>query len=307
MNNGENKKFGLTDVFMLLTVVIWALNFSFIKIALRELSPHGFNGIRLLLTSLFLLLWLGLAREGLTVEKQDLWKLVILSFFGNAIYQVFFIQGLQLSTASNTSLILSMNPIIVALFSSFLKYEKIHWAGWSGIFISFAGLYLIISRQNGSLHISSEYLKGDLMIFVGTFIWALFTVLAKPFLERISPLKFTTVTMVFGTIFYLPFAARDMLHIPWLKISFEAWASLLFSAIFALVIGIVIWYQSVKRVGNSKTAIYSNLTPLFTAFFASLFLSEKILPFQVVGAIIILSGVYLTRYGYRYFMRKVKN
>ncbi|MGB8952668.1 MAG: DMT family transporter [Candidatus Aminicenantales bacterium] len=307
MRREDNKKFGLTDVLMLLTILIWAANFSVVKVALREFSPHGFNGLRLIMTSFLLLLWLWASGERFTVVRRDLWKLLVIGFFGNTVYQILFIQGIHLSTASNAALILSMTPIFVALISSLLKYEKIHWGGWLGIFISFFGLYLVISKQNGGLHFSSEYLRGDLMVFAGMILWASYTVFSKPFLNRISPLKWTTVTMVFGTIFYLPIAAGEIARISWPEISLRAWASLLYSALFSLVIGIVIWYYSVKKVGNSKTAIYNNLTPVFAAFFAFSFLGERISSFQAVGALIILAGVYLTRSGYRYFIRRERN
>ena len=64
----EPKKFGATDLFMLLAVLIWAINFSFIKIALREFSPLGFNGLRLILASLMLIIVL-LVMNVKTVEK----------------------------------------------------------------------------------------------------------------------------------------------------------------------------------------------------------------------------------------------
>ena len=134
-------------------------------------------------------------------------------------------------------------------------------------------------------------------------LWASYTVFAKPFLETISPLKFSAITVGLGTIFYLPFTAGDIVRIPWTKISWRAWASLFFSALFGLVLGYLIWYYSVKRVGNAKTAVYNNMTPVFTVFFAVIFLQEKFNAFQAVGAAVILAGVYLTRAGYSYFRR----
>jgi drug/metabolite transporter (DMT)-like permease len=74
--------------------------------------------------------------------------------------------------------------------------------------------------------------------------------------------------------------------------------------VFALVICYVLWYTSVKRIGNSKTAIYGNLMVVFSVSIAYIFLEERITPLQVCGAVIIAAGVYLTRFGYRYFQKK---
>jgi len=301
--NGKNSKFGVSDALMLIAVVMWGSNFSFIKIALREFSPGGFNGVRLLLTALVFCLLMGLAKERFAVSRKDFWKLLAIGVAGNTIYQLLFIHGVSLTTASNSSLILSTSPIFVALMSAGLRIERIHWAAWGGIFISFFGLYLVIAERNGGLRFSSQSLKGDFLIFLGTILWASYTVLAKPFLEEMSPLKFSAITVGLGTLFYLPFTARDVIHIPWGTISWQAWASLFFSALFGLILGYLIWYYSVKKVGNAKTAVYNSMTPIFTVFFAVIFLQEKFSAFQAVGAVVILAGVYLTRAGYRFFIR----
>jgi len=300
----NNAAFGLSDVLMLFAVVMWGINFSFIKIALRELSPGGFNGLRLLLTAVIFIALLGISGEGFRLEKGDAWKLLLIGVAGNTLYQVFFIRGVSLTSASNTSLILSMSPIFVALLSALFGIERIHWAAWMGILISFSGLYLIITGLNGGLHFSAESLQGDLSVFFATILWALYTVLSKPFLEKLSPLKFSALTVSFGVLFYLPLTVRDVLSIAWSQVSLKAWLFLVLSSLFGFVFGYIFWYYSVKKVGNAKTAIYSSLTPIFTAVFAVFLLGDGISPIQVLGAAVILAGVYLTRTGYRFFMKR---
>ncbi len=289
---------------MLLAVLCWAVNFSFIKIALREFSPLGFNGIRLFFASLFLIIVLLVSREGFSLAKSDILKIFSLGIIGNTAFQLLFIHGLNWTTASKTSVIMAMTPVFVALLSTLLKQEKIHWAGWLGIVISFIGFYFVITKQAGTLHFSWEDLRGDLMILLGNLFWAIYTVFSKPFLERISPLKWTSITLAVGSVFFLPFAASDVVRIQWSEVSFQAWAALIFSALFAIAICYVIWYASVKRIGNSKTAIYGYLSPIFTILFAYLLISERITFLQIGGALIIFGGVYLTRSGYRFFERR---
>jgi drug/metabolite transporter (DMT)-like permease len=302
--NEEYKKFGSTDFLMLLTVLFWGVNYSFVKLALADLTPYAFNGLRLFISTLILLLVLWISGEGFSLPREDVLKVVAISLIGNTIYQILFIQGINRTTASNTALILAMSPVFIAVLGSFVLRERIHWAGWMGIFISFIGLYFVISKQAGYFNFSSQTLRGDLMILFANICWAVFTVFSKPFLGKISPLKFTTLTLAIGTLFFLPFSVKDIGEIQWQRISFKAWASFSYSTLFAIVICFIIWYASVKRVGSSKTGIYGNLTPVVAVSFASIFLGEKISIFQVWGALIILFGVYLTRSGYRWFERK---
>lgn len=299
----EHKRVGKTDLYMLLAVVLWAVNFSFIKIALREFSPLAFNGIRMIIASLTLGTILLITREGLSIPKGDVWKLALLGLTGNTIFQLLFIHGIDLTTASNSSIIMAMGPVFISLLSVILKHEKIYLAAWFGILISFVGFYMVISSRSGALQISGQTLRGDFLIFSANLFWAFYTVFGKPMLEKISPLKLTSLAMMFGTVFFVPFCARDLAALTVQTVSGKAWILLVYSSIFALVICYVVWYSSVRSVGSSKTAIYGNLVPIFAVGFAYFFLSERITLFQAGGAVIIFIGVYLTRAGYRYFYR----
>lgn len=296
--------FGPSDALMLAAVVMWGINFSIIKIALRELSPGGFNGMRLFITAAIFVILVALSRDKFRIERRDILGLAAVGIAGNALYQILFIHGVSLTTASNTSLILSVSPVFVALLSAVLRIERIHWAAWLGILISFGGLYLVIAGGNGGLRFSAANFKGDLAIFGATILWACYTVFSKPFLERMSPLKFSAFTVWAGALVYLPFAAGDVLAVPWARVSVRTWAMIVLSSLFGFVLGYLIWYNSVKKVGNAKTAIYNNLTPVFTALFATLILGESFRSRQLIGAAVLLTGVYLTRSGYRFFVRR---
>jgi drug/metabolite transporter (DMT)-like permease len=91
--------------------------------------------------------------------------------------------------------------------------------------------------------------------------------------------------MAIGTVFYFPLCIKDIIRIPFKEVSIQAWGALFFSGLFALVLCYIIWYASVKRVGNSRTAIYDNVIPVFTVFFAYIFLGEKITMLQAAGAL----------------------
>jgi drug/metabolite transporter (DMT)-like permease len=305
-NNEKSSRLGVTDLLMLLAVLLWAANFSVIKIALREFTPQSFNGPRLTIASLLLLFFLWRKEGRLDLPWADLWKVAVLGIVGNTFYQLFFINGIHRTTASKTSLVMTITPIFIALMSALFIRERIHWAGWLGILMAFLGIYLVIFGRPGAVSFSNRNLRGDLLILFGNLFWAVYTVFSKPLLERMSPLRLTTFTLAIGTLFYLPLTVREMAAMPWRSLSLSSWAALLFSAVFAIAVSYVIWYSSVKRVGNTKTGIYGNITPVFTVFFAHLFLGESIGFIQVIGTLIIVLGFSLTRFGDRWFGRKKK-
>ena len=196
-------KLTANDGMMLLVVTIWAVNLSLVKIALAEIPPLPFNGIRLLLASAVLLAWLLFTENNLRLRRQDLPKIVLLSFSGYTVYQYLFIYGIDLTTASNTAVIFGSAPIMISLLSSFFKHEKIKALGWLGIALGFAGIYLVISGRGGGFALSRRTWKA-ICCSSPPLLRAHYSVSARPLLKVYSPLKFTTVTMGLGSADVLP-------------------------------------------------------------------------------------------------------
>jgi drug/metabolite transporter (DMT)-like permease len=304
LSPAENgNRFAATDLLMILTTMIWAVNLSAIKFSLRDLPGHSFNAIRLPLASLLFLGVLVFSGQRLSVARRDLWKIAGLGFIGTTAYQVLFIEGISLTPASTTSMIAPMTPVFIALLSHYFKLERIHWVAWIGIAVSFVGFYLILSGQALGPGYSWESVRGDLFILAANFFWALYTVLSRPLLERIPAVKLAALTTSFGTLFYLPFGLPALRRVTWTNVSATTWGAVAYGAILAIVFGFVVYYGSVRRVGNTKTGIYNNLNPVFATIFACLVIGEKITLLEVGGGLIIFLGVYLTRSGYRLFAR----
>jgi drug/metabolite transporter (DMT)-like permease len=290
-------KLTANDLLMLLVVTIWALNLSLVKIALAEIPPLPYNGMRLLLAAAVLLAWLLLTEKNLRLRRQDLLKIVLLSFSGYALYQYLFISGINLTTASNTAVIFGSTPIMVSLLSSFFKHEKITPLGWLGIILGFIGIYLVVSGRAGGFSLSSRTWKGDLLLFAAVFLWAHYSVSARPLLKIYSPLKFTAVTMGLGSLMFFPFSLAPLRRLQFGAVSARAWLCLLYSGVIALSLALVLWFFSVRRVGNSQTAVYSNLQPVLAMVFAWLLLGEKASSSLLLGAAVIFVGIYFTRRG----------
>lgn len=303
-NNENSARLGVTDLFMLLTVFIWGFNFSVLKIALKEFTPGSFNGPRLAIASLLLLLILRLKEGTIAPPRGDLLNLIILGVIGNTCYQYLFINGIYRTSASTASMILTMTPILIAVLSAVFIKERIHWIGWLGILTSFFGLYFVIFGNSSGVSFGGNILSGNLMILFGNLFWAIYTVFSKPLLDRMSPLRLTAWTLTFGTLFYLPLTAREIVTQSWGSLSARSLAALLFSAVFSIALSYLFWYSSVRRVGNTKTGIYSNITPVLTVIFAQLILGERLSLTKAIGALVIILGFYLTRFGYRWFKSK---
>jgi drug/metabolite transporter (DMT)-like permease len=291
------KKISSNDFLMLLVVAIWGLNFSLVKIALREIPPLPYNGIRLLLAAAVLLVWLFLSEKNLRLRRQDVPKIILLSLSGYTLNQYLFITGINLTTASNTAVIFGSTPIIISLLSSFFKHEKLKPLGWLGIALGFAGIYLVISGRAGGFSLTQQTWKGDLLLFAAVFSWAYYSVSARPLLRIYSPLKFTAVTMGLGALMFFPFSIAHLRTLPYASISLQAWLCMLYSGVVVISLAFVLWFFSVRKVGNTQTAVYSNLQPVLAVVFAHLLLGETVTSTLLLGALVVFTGIYFIRRG----------
>jgi drug/metabolite transporter (DMT)-like permease len=57
-----------------------------------------------------------------------------------------------------------------------------------------------------------------------------------------------------------------------------------------------IWYTGLKKLGGSRTSVYSYLTPIVAIIVAAIWLGEPISTNQIAGAIAIYSGLLITRF-----------
>jgi drug/metabolite transporter (DMT)-like permease len=154
---------------------------------------------------------------------------------------------------------------------------------------------LITSSSNNGLHLGGPTLVGDLLTLAATLCWASFTVLSKPLLSRYSPIKLITLTMVLGTVPFLALATPTLVAQDWSRVTATGWLGLLYSYSLAIVAAYIVWYTSVQRVGNARTAIFSNLTPVVALIAAWLLRGETLAPLQFIGAAVVLLGISLAR------------
>jgi drug/metabolite transporter (DMT)-like permease len=281
------------DAGMLLVCLIWGLNFSITKIALEQIPPLPFTAIRFAAASLLLWLVLRLVEGPAQIPPGGLKKLVVLGLVGNTFYQLAFTVGLSRTTATNSALILSTVPTVVALFAGALGLERINSRMWFGIVLGTLGVILVIATQGVGFDVKT--LPGDLLTVLAVLCWAGYTVGLRRVTSGISPLRVTTITTLAGTPGLVLVGIPGMLRLIWGTIKPEAWLALGYAAVLSLVVAYLLWNRSVKAVGGTRTAIYMCITPLFAVAGAWLLLGERPHPLQGLGAILIVAGVLLTR------------
>jgi drug/metabolite transporter (DMT)-like permease len=281
---------------MAVVVISWGLNFAIVKSAFTDLPPLAFNAMRFSLAASLLVIVLRVLEGPRRVPRADFRGLLLLGLIGHAGYQGLFITGLSRTSAAHSSLILATTPLFVGALAVAMRLERSSPRMWAGLVIAFVGLSILVEGRAGAAAIAGlPTLTGDLLTLAATLCWAGYTVLARPFLTRVSPLRLTTVTLVLGLPIIVASGVPDLVRLNWAAVRPHAWAALAYSAVFAIVISYVLWSVSVQAVGSSRTAAVSNLTPVVALISAWALLGETLGWAQVGGAAVVLLGVWLAR------------
>jgi len=278
---------------MLLVVLIWGVNFSVTKGAFARFPPLAFTGVRFALASLLLVPLVRRLQGREPLPRPVLTRLVLLGVVGNTLYQLGFISGLDRTTASNSALILAAMPSIVALLAVALGFEPLRPKVLGGVLVATVGVVLVVAARGAGF--GGTTMAGDLLTLGAVICWAGYTLGLRVLPPEVSPLRVTMVTTVAGTPGLVLAGLPEMLGMDWRAVGWQGWAALGYATFLSLLVAYVIWNRSVQVVGPSRTVIYMCLTPLVAVVTAAVFLGERPMPLQAVGAALIIGGVLLTR------------
>ena len=288
----------VTSALLLLMAAIWGVNFSVVKYGTQSMPALAYNGLRVVLAAVTLMLIAWLAREPWPTRRVTL-ALLGLGVLGNGLYQIFFIEGIARTRAGSAALVLAATPAFIALTGRALGVERVSRRGWAGIALQLLGMSLVVivgARATAGAPGGST-LAGNLLMLGGALCWALFTVLLKRHTHAVHPLQLSALTMVGGAVPLLIVSASSMLTVDWGSVTPGVWAAVMYSGLCALVIAYLLWYRGVRVLGPTRTAMFGNLQPIIALLVAWAWPTLREMPtlWQGAGAVLIVSGLLMSR------------
>jgi drug/metabolite transporter (DMT)-like permease len=296
----DKSAFSLLYVFMLFIVVlIWAGSFIFIKVGLREIPPITLALARFALAFPFLLITLFLSENRNKLEiawKKDFNSFTILALTGVTLLYIFQFYSLKFTTAAAGSIIINTTVIFIALFSAAFLNEKVGFRKVLGIALAFIGIFIVIS--NGSLNflaVDPMELVGDALMIAAAVCWAVYSVLSKKILSSYSPLTATTVVFGLGTLYLIPFSLPEFPLDRLANASLLSWLSILYLAVPSSAVAYILWCKALTRMDASKVGVFLYAIPVLTMALSYIFLGETVTYWIILGAALVVCGVYLTQ------------
>ena len=279
---------------LFLAQVIYAMNYSIAKDLMPDhIKPLGLVMMRIAgACILFWTLSFFLPKEKL--EKGDLKKMMILALFGVAINQAFFIYGLSLTKPINSAIIMVSNPIAVMIFTIVILKEKITALKLTGLGFGVIGaVTLLLFKANGSFSIGSETITGDMMTLVNSLSWAVFVVMAKPYMQKYQTVTVMKWIFIFGFIYMLPFGMPDLLKVNWSGLSKEVLFAMAFVVIATTFLAYLLNTYALKALSSSVVSMYIYFQPFLATLIAIMWGKDELTPIKAISAGLIITGVYL--------------
>jgi drug/metabolite transporter (DMT)-like permease len=286
----------VTDLLLLLMALIWGVNFAVVKFATGQVAPLAFNSLRVVLAIVVLFAIVLLGGHVLPTGRDRL-KLLALGTLGNGLYQVLFIEGIARTRAGDAALLIAAAPALMAIIGWLRGSERTGPRGITGIALSLFGIGLVVFGDGAGAAAGGSTLLGNALILLGCVCWSVYTVLLKPFTERIEGISLSALTLVGGAVPLLLVSLPSLANTSWTSVSAGAWGAVAYSGVFAIALAYLFWYRGVKILGPTRTGMYANLQPVIALAVAWATLGETPHLPQLAGAACIMSGLVLTRLG----------
>ena len=283
-------------IMLVCATLFWAGNFMVGKYAfLVEIPPLTLVFYRWLLVWIILLPFT--FKEMIKYKDTILNNLPLLFFLGFTsvgLFNSFTYLSLIYTQVINSSLFNTAIPAIIILLCFLFKIEKTNKFQISGLIISACGILAIITKLKLDILLSLNFNKGDLIMIGAVVTWGVYSTLLKKKKFTLPLLTLVHVICTFGLICVFPQFLYELSNGHVINFDINLVYALIFLAIFPSIGSYYCWAGAVSIIGANRAGIFLSLIPLFSTIMAIAFFNEKFQFFHLIGAILIIVGLYLS-------------
>jgi drug/metabolite transporter (DMT)-like permease len=306
-------------VLLILTTIIWGFTWPLGRWLVSEeiggatIPPFMIAVIRYFLAVICFFLILRFKEGTLNWQfAKKNWKiLALMGLLSVTIYQAGYLIGELLTSASDASIMVATNAVWVIIISSaFLKTERFAWRKMVGSLLAFTAVIIVVGFSP-NVNVENRIL-GDIMILLGAFAYATYTVISRFFLNKTrenpesyqpSSIWIMTWVSLFGFLITTPIALiispEFLIPASYLTIPSRVWIGISYLAFVSTIGAYTFYLEGVKRLNASRAAIFQALVPLFGVLFSALFLQEEfdviVYPFALLLVILGITLVNLKK------------
>ena len=298
MTNKNN----LAYILLVLTTLFWSGNFIVGKAASTfDIPPFSLNFYRWLFAGLILLPF---TFKEILKKKNYIFSnigfFIILGITSITIFNSTVYYSLYYMQVISGVLMISTIPVWIMFISSMLGIEKTNKFQVFGVIFSLLGVLFIITKSDLNVIKNLAFNRGDLIMAIGMFAWALYSALLKKKTYEISQISLLEVVIITGLIFLIPIYFLEMNFGNQIVIAKPFILTLTYVVLFPGLASFFFWIKGISIIGANRAGVFLHLMPVFGSIMAIILFDEKFMYYHLLGAIFIIGGITLSN-------KKIKN
>ena len=292
MTNKNN----LAYILLVLTTLFWSGNFIVGKAASTyDIPPFSLNFYRWLFAGLILLPFT--FKEILNKKNyifNNIGFFIILGITSITIFNSTVYYSLYYMQVISGVLMISTIPVWIMFISSILGIEKTNKFQIFGVILSLLGVLFIITKSDMNIIKNLAFNRGDLIMAIGMFAWALYSALLKKKSYEISQITLLEVVIITGLIFLIPIYILEMNFGNQIVLGKPFMLTLTYVVLFPGLASFFFWIKGIAIIGANRAGVFLHLMPVFGSIMAIILFDEKFMFYHLLGAIFIIGGITLS-------------
>ena len=276
------------------TAMLMGSSYPFAKDVLTVMSPLLYSASRYLIASLFLFAAMMLMRRPLGLARRDWLPLFVLSLVGVTLFQACWGLAMARSAPSVGSIVMTTTTAFSAILAWFAG-RRLPTLGWAGSVLAFAGVILVVNNSLSAITLSFGSLDGTLLWILAAFAWALYVERCAPYNVRLGALRVMAWTTLLGSMVLMPISLAFDSVAEFARLDDRLLGFWLYTAIFPVGVAFLGLTAGLERLGVSRVMVYMYLIPVAGVGLSAAFFGDPLTAARVLGGLIVLAGVILTR------------
>ena len=256
------------------------------------IEPGGFIFLRVFGAGI--LFWLiSFFRPKEKIAKSDWPRIIACAIFGMVINMLFFFKGLSLSTPINSSVIITLSPVMVLILAAILLRERITLLKSAGIMVGFAGALVLVLFSVESKENAPNIPLGNLFFIINAFSYGLYLILVKSLTLKYHPFTLMKWLFTLGILINLPITIGEFIQVQWLNLPFEAMWKMAFVVLGTTFSTYLLNIYALKQLSASTISAFIYLQPLIAIIYAITTGADSLNTTKMVAGLLVFTGVYM--------------
>lgn len=256
------------------------------------IEPFGF--ILLRVTGAAILFWIiSIWSPKEKIATSDWPRILACAIFGMVINMLVFFKGLSLSTPINSSVIITLSPVMVLILASILIGERITWLKTLGIVIGMAGALVLVLFSKSESQNAPNIPLGNTLFIVNAFSYGLYLILVKPLTAKYSSITLMKWLFLIAIFINLPVTIGEFTDVDWGNLPFDAIWKMGYVVVGTTFLTYLLNVYALKQLSPATISAFIYLQPLIAISFAIAVGADTLTPVKVLAAVLVFAGVYM--------------